>query len=452
MEVEVEMEMEDLGGLEAEEEAVAPPSDSQKEGGPKRRRQGSKEGEPSDGEGDEGGAQATVRGASWTRGLVTFLKAMLGAAILSLPRAFAEAGVLASSLVYLFVGAICVYCEVTLIQVKQEVEETAPEAQTFAAVGRAVLGKWGEGVITLQVVLLEWAFCSGILLVMASTLHTVMPALNETVAVLLAVPLLVLLSNIRLLREMWVLVYFGCLVYFVGVFGVVLFYGLQAWDEREEEPLLVSWAALPVMVGSAVYSIEGINLVIPVEATLRQPSHGVPVIAGGTVLVIFLNTAFAAFSYLVGFGQCAIVTDCLPDTWLSAGLQLALATALLLTYPVALYPATEIIEDLLLPSSRDIGWRESKRFICRSLQVAFTGVIAIVTPNFALYTSLLGAMFMSVIGFVIPPLLFMVHRGRRLHKVEVVLNVAILVGGVVFFFVGTSTAAAAIIRFYFPGI
>lgn len=284
------------------------------------------------------------------------------------------------------------------MQVKQDLEEKDQLVQTFSAVGRRVLGRQGEAAIVVLVVVLEWAFCSGILLVISSTVNTVVSAVPTKAVIVILLPFLAVISSIRLLREMWVLVYFGCFVYFVGVLGVVFYYGFSTWDEHITDPVLVNWKAIPAMIGSAVYSIEGINLVLPVEGALKKKAHGKPVILAGSIIVVALNSSFAAFSYLFGFGECIIVTDCLPDTWLSALLQVALATALFFTYPVALYPATEMIEDVLLPRKADVAWKESKRVAVRTVQVLLTGVVALVTPDFGLYTSLLGAMCMSIIG------------------------------------------------------
>ena len=59
----------------------------------------------------------STRGASWTKAQATFLKAMLGAGMLSLPYAFANSGWLAGVTAYISVGLLCTYTELLLLKV-----------------------------------------------------------------------------------------------------------------------------------------------------------------------------------------------------------------------------------------------------------------------------------------------------------------------------------------------
>jgi len=55
-------------------------------------------------------------------------------------------------------------------------------------------------------------------------------------------------------------------------------------------------------ISVSVYSLEGINLVLPVEASLKVPNHGYPVMGWGMMVYACACAAFGAFSYASGLG------------------------------------------------------------------------------------------------------------------------------------------------------
>ena len=167
---------------------------------------------------------------------------------------------------------------------------------------------------------------------------------------------------------------------------------------------------------------------------------------------------FGAVAYAFGLGACAVdgggalVTDCLPRVpghryyGLTVGVRLALAGTMVVGYPCILYPISEILEENFLPGlargeerarceSREqegaaaaaasswcpnaASWWAARcpsrlalrRCALRTAEVLVTCVVAATFTNFAVFSSLVGALFVAVAGFVLPPVLHVVLLG-----------------------------------------
>eukprot|EP01094_Clydonella_sp_ATCC50884_P018715 TRINITY_DN3512_c3_g1_i1.p1 TRINITY_DN3512_c3_g1~~TRINITY_DN3512_c3_g1_i1.p1 ORF type:complete len:395 (-),score=143.20 TRINITY_DN3512_c3_g1_i1:697-1881(-) len=391
-------------------------------------------------------------------------------------------------------------------------------------VGERVLGRWGRIVISAQVICLEWAFCSAMLLVIGSSVHTIEPSLNAKLVIVLCTPICVVLCCIRFLKDTWVVSMAGVLVYLFGVIGCTFYFGFSDGTTTVTSVDLVSPKYLITMIGTSIYSLEGINLVLPCEGTLRERRHADSIMYAGMAAIVALNSSFGALGYYFGYGACDVVTDCLPEHPLATAVQAALAITLLFTVPVTMFPATELVEELLIPkttppaiivhsshaaaaaaatahphaleeggsfsappadafnhtdtphkptpstattpasvsaaaqSPHSSQWERrgcvatlllsdnAKRFAIRSGEVLITVVFALIVPNLSLFTSLLGSMFVTIMGFVLPPLLYVKHF--RPTGLMLVFNYFIIVIGIIFSATGTSISIYAIVMHY----
>lgn len=87
--------------------------------------------------------------------------------------------------------------------------------QTYAEVGEAALGVWGRYLVEVNVVILEWAFCAGFVNVGYSNVRTLMKhhPPSRAIAGLIVTPLLILLSWIKKVKDLWFISFLGLAVY-----------------------------------------------------------------------------------------------------------------------------------------------------------------------------------------------------------------------------------------------
>ena len=361
--------------------------------------------------------------------------------------------------------------------------------------------------VAALVVVTELCFCSGWVIVASDNIAVVAASQGHPVArarVAFALfPVIAALACIPFLKDLWGLSVFGLVVYCGGVMGLVYGYlGHSSAHGRLPPPSYpvrdAVWPTLPFFFGQALYSLEAILMALPIEGSMRSPRKVGRVIWGGMAIYGSLAGAFGAIAYAFGLGACdvdgggALVTDCLPRRpghryyALTVGVRLALAATMVLGYPCILYPISEILEENFLPGlargeaaaeeqaavarrtkesrqgpsssswCRPRSWKRPSRVALqrsalRTGEVLVTCVVAASFTNFAVFSSLVGALFVALAGFVLPPVLHVAlfgglraaWRDPRAGPRRCLLNLALVGFGTVACVLGTKSALQA---------
>jgi proton-coupled amino acid transporter len=346
---------------------------------------------------------------------LTFFKSMFGCGVLSLPHAFQQSGLEAGIIVYIVMGVVCTYTMNVIIKCKRMLNKSHPHLVTFGDVAGVVLGKWGKRFIDFGVVFLELMFNTGFTIVMSSTLHTLVPSVAQNTWICILTPAEIVLSFIRWLKDYWWLSTFGLVVYLFGVMGLTYVDGvIQLHDDTHREPYKsVIWDTLPLFMGTAMYSLEGILMGLPVAASLIDEDQAYNVISLGMAGITIFFCAFGAFGYAAGFGDCGIILCCLPDDEYTKAVKVCLVLSLLVSSPVQIFVCSESLEPML--ERRDEEGRSVdpplwKVYILRTVLVCVSSLVAVVVPNFSQFTDLVGNLLQPIMGFIIPPLFYLLIR------------------------------------------
>lgn len=102
--------------------------------------------------------------------------------------------------------------------------------------------------------------------------------------------------------------------------------------------------------GTAIYSLEGICLVLPCERSMRVKEDAQKMVSSSLSIYAILIGLYASIAFAGGLArpECDIVTDCFEGDAEATVLRLALSFALMLSHPVTLFPASEILEEIVL--------------------------------------------------------------------------------------------------------
>jgi len=130
--------------------------------------------------------------------------------------------------------------------------------------------------------------------------------------------------------------------------------GGKEWSIRPDAQELPTFdlPSAPLAMCAILYSYEGICLILPIESAMKQPKHFGPTFAGAMFLVALVMAVFGSFCvYAFGNVTNGSVTAFLihhyqSDPSLRWWLLVANATislSVLLTYPLQLFPAVELI-------------------------------------------------------------------------------------------------------------
>ena len=125
----------------------------------------------------------------------------------------------------------------------------------------------------------------------------------------------------------------------------------------------------------------------------------------------------------------------------AAFVQMALCLAIYLTYPIMMFPVSDVLENLFLSDNK-----LPPRTYCpsRSLRICIvlmTATIAYTIPNFGKFLELVGASICTLLGFILPCIFHIKVFGRtELKTWEYLLDMALIILGSFFGLIGTYDA------------
>jgi len=109
----------------------------------------------------------------------------------------------------------------------------------------------------------------------------------------------------------------------------------------------------PLFIGTAVFSFEGIGLVIPITDAMREPHKFPMALTGVMIFLVFLFGGAGALAYLT-FGseiQTVVLVNLDTKSQMVQAVQFLYALAILLSVPLQLFPAVRILENSLFTRS-----------------------------------------------------------------------------------------------------
>ncbi len=274
-------------------------------------------------------------------------------------------------------------CMIKMVECKQRVVEDFKAGNShglpshamydtvgFGTLGHAVMGSAGRRLVDASIACSQLLFSTSYLIFVSKTLAAVAAQLGNcsdaftlpgTWIVWCLVPLVLPLVFVRHLKR------FGTIILIAD--GLIVL-GLVSLAWRNVALLQARGVSAGViqfdpvgwwpLLGTAIYALEGTAFIIPIEHSMRNKRHfpriaWISSLAIGTIYMLFGALGYAAH----GSGVQAMATlnfDARDPLVISV--QIAYAIALLLSFPIGMFPAVQIAEAAWLPSLT-LGGRES---------------------------------------------------------------------------------------------
>ncbi|KAH3767373.1 solute carrier family 36 (proton-coupled amino acid transporter) [Pelomyxa schiedti] len=338
-------------------------------------------------------AAAARRGSSTLAATGQFVKTMLGAAILSMPKAFSESGLWLGFAIFPVVAAVVLACMIILLKCKRYANEAATgdpykgPVITYKDVGATTssVGKWS---VLLIIVCMQLCYCTGWVIVMSNNLHSMLPQFSRIMQIIWLSPFLVLLSWIRFIKQLVYTSFLGLVIYIFGVLGVSYYYAIPNLDAAHyTATVAINYKQVPLFLSTLLYSSgAGFNSVISCESTLKEPKKAWFMAISGYPFYALLVLAYGTIMYVAGYGSCSIALDCLPPGTLVTVVKVLFMVALLVTFPLGLSVAFEVLEDEIFSDTTHIAVRCTSR----SVLVIITCVVAMLMPDFSTFSNLVS--------------------------------------------------------------
>lgn len=336
--------------------------------------------------------------------LATFqnlVKPFVGAGILALPAAFKEGGLIASVCLMATMALMANYCIRCLLQCLQQATETgylspkqvsahrstatnsgaAPlllsplvdstsssvghvsldritfnpysvtAPPTFRDIGDLAFGGWGKYAVDVSLVMSQLGFCTAYVAFIGENMNGVFPSIASHHFMLMAMGLLAVLCQIRQVSTIAFTSALGNLIYLVSI--IIIFVDgarneccMTGRDKTTgEELVLLNLTGLPFVFGTACFALEGIGLILPVKAAMRDADqHRFYFLLNSAVaLVATAYIVFGSLGYLFyGPAVNPSITANLSPGVVSDAVRVSLCLSLFFSYILQMFPVVDI--------------------------------------------------------------------------------------------------------------
>lgn len=232
---------------------------------------------------------------------------------------------------------------------------------TYPDVGEWAYNRTFRDLLLVSICVQQLAVCTVFLSFIGENIAAVMArtltdegdkAPSHALVITMAFPFAMMLSclpNLKVLSPVMVVATASLFVGF-GLLGVVV---EKEWDNRPRDVDMydIHWSQVPMAVCAILYSYEGICVILPIESAMEKPQHFKTVFVTSMSFTAFVFAAVAvlccmAFGDVTNGSVTAFLVENLHEQnvkWWLYMTNTAVSVAVLLTYPLQLFPSFELI-------------------------------------------------------------------------------------------------------------
>jgi proton-coupled amino acid transporter len=350
--------------------------------------------------------------ASQVKTFFTLLKAFIGTGIMFLPKAFKNGGMLFSAITMIVVSAITALCFELLLSCRKQYGGAG-----YGDLGKSISGPKLRALILVSITLSQIGFvCAGLIFTadnLASFADAVSKSKGEPLSTnaLIGIQLIVLIpmSFIRnisklgpaaLLADVFILIGLTY-IYWYDISWISKMGGFHPTVE------LFNPRDFTMTIGSAIFTFEGIGLILPIQSSMKQPEHFSKLLYIVMLIITVIFTSVGVLCYGT-FGEnvsVEVITNFPQSSKVVNAVQFLYAMAVLVGTPVQLFPAMRTIELKIFgrASGKQSNMTKWKKNAFRTSLVLLTGVIAAVgASDLDKFVALIGSFACVPLVYIYP--------------------------------------------------
>ena len=308
------------------------------------------------------------------------LKSFVGTGVLFLPKAYLNGGMVFSNIVLLGVAILSYYCFILLVNTKLKIDGS------FGDIGGVLYGKFMRSLILTSIVLSQIGFVAAYIVFTSENLQAFILAVSRCrtfidikFMVLMQLIIFLPLSLIRdisklggtaLIADLFILL--GLVYLYYYDISTLVEHGYS--DVEKFNPH--DWT---LFIGTAIFTFEGIGLIIPIQESMKRPTKFPSVLAIVMVIITIIFMSMGAVSYAAfGSSTKTVVLLNLPqDNKFVNAVQFLYSLAILLSTPLQLFPAIRIMEnELFTRSGKYNAWIKWQKNVFRFFFVIGCALLA----------------------------------------------------------------------------
>ncbi|KAH7325147.1 transmembrane amino acid transporter protein-domain-containing protein [Stachybotrys elegans] len=385
----------------------------------------------------------------------TLLKAFIGTGIMFLPKAFRNGGIVFSSMTLVIVSLINCICFRLLLDCRQKYGGGG-----YGDLGKAIVGPRFRSLVLASIAISQLGFvCSGLIFT-AENLWAFLDAVSHRsrglqigVPALIALQL-ILLIPLALIRNISKLGPAALLADAFIMIGLVYiwYYDIQYLFTNGINPTvqLFNPSDYALTIGSAIFTFEGIGLILPIQSSMKNPQHFSGLLYLVMFLITIIFTSVGALCYAT-FGEdtkIQVMSNFPQDSALVNAVQFLYSMAVLGGEPVQLFPAIRIIETSLFgeratgKKSAAIKWQKNGlRTVVMTLCV---GIAMVGATDLDKFVALIGSLACVPLVYIYPA--FLHYHGTAESGWAKGLDIALILLGIVAMVFSTSITVSQWVR------
>lgn len=306
------------------------------------------------------------------------LKGYLGAGFLSLPYAMSQLGITGGCLSIFALSYWTSSNCYTVVSIKRHMERTTANVLppqnddansdsmsetssniTYPDVGNWAYGNYFRSYVSACIITLQMAVCTVFVSFIGENLLAVVQyfgiaSMTHASVMTVALPVIFCLSLVPGLKLLAPITAAGTVLLMVSLAALSKIV-YDEWPDRPESPPDLQPSRVPLALCMILYSYEGINLILPVQAAMKTPADFDVVfwLAMGIVALVLATVAVVcvlAFGDVTNGSVTAFLLENADDDsdnnattrWIMLA-NAAVSVSVLLTYPLTMYPAVELL-------------------------------------------------------------------------------------------------------------
>lgn len=238
--------------------------------------------------------------------------------------------------------------------------------------------------------------------------------MNQNLLFLAILPVTLLISYIRTLKRLSIASAGANVLQVIGI-SIIIEYLIKEMPEKFEIHYFKPISEVALGFGSAMFAFEGISVVLPIYTRMKRPEQmggfaGLINLSYVILLILYFTVGF--FGYLkFGAQSKGSITLNLPTEPLYDLVRAIFTLSLFLTYPLQFYVPNEIIWNWArtkLPVKDKTPTQDQHlryEYLCRTVLVLITFVLAITVPKLNLMMDLVGSISGTALSIILPPII-----------------------------------------------
>ncbi|RUS25467.1 transmembrane amino acid transporter protein-domain-containing protein [Jimgerdemannia flammicorona] len=372
--------------------------------------------------------------ASASKAVFLLLKSFVGTGVMFLPKAFYNGGLLFSTAFLITIAGVALLAFLLLVETRTVVPAS------FGDMGGILFGPRMRIAVLFSISISQIGFVCAYMVFVSQNVQALIMSLSQC-HIEIPIPYLIIaqlfifvpLAMIRKIAKLSVFALIADVFILVGLLYLYYYEFLTLAKVGIGKVALFNPNDFALFVGTAVFTYEGVGLIIPITEAMEEPQRFPAVLTGTMVFITLLFTSVGFISYLT-FGdkvQTVILLNLPSGDLFVDGVQALYSLAICLSIPLQLFPAIRIMENgLFTKSGKNDSLVKWQKNIFRFGTVLVCAMIAIAgASDLDKFVALIGALCCVPLCWFFPPLFHLKAVARTWYQKTI--DVLLIIFGII---------------------